>query len=64
MSKSMTFEPDQFSLKITAATCGQMLIHYAVCMYSSNQITKKEPKSEARLSEFDWHDLYLQFFWP
>ena len=25
--------------------------------YSSNQITKKEPKSEARVSKFDWHDL-------
>ena len=26
-------------------------------IYSSNQITKKEPKSEDRLSKFDWHDL-------
>ena len=25
--------------------------------YSSNQITKKEPKSEARVSKFDGHDL-------
>ena len=25
--------------------------------YSSNQITKKEPKSDARVSKFDWHDL-------
>ena len=24
--------------------------------YSSNQITKKEPKSDALLSKFDWHD--------
>ena len=24
--------------------------------YSSNQITKKEPKSDDRLSKFDWHD--------
>ena len=25
--------------------------------YSSNLITKKEPKSDDRLSKFDWHDL-------
>ena len=25
--------------------------------YSNNQITKKEPKSDDRLSKFDWHDL-------
>ena len=25
--------------------------------YSSNQITKKEPKSDDCLSKFDWHDL-------
>ena len=25
--------------------------------YRSNQITKKEPKSDYRLSKFDWHDL-------
>ena len=24
-------------------------------------MTKKEPKSDARLSEFDWHDLSLIF---
>ena len=30
--------------------------------YSSNYMTKKEPKSEARVSKFDWH--YFHFFWP
>jgi hypothetical protein len=25
--------------------------------YSSNEITEKEPKSEAGVSKFDWHDL-------
>ena len=25
--------------------------------YSSNLITKKEPKSDDRLSKFDWHDI-------
>ena len=29
-----------------------------ICIkYRSNQITKKEAKSEARVSKFDWHDL-------
>ena len=28
----------------------------------SNQITKKEPKSDDRLSKFDWHDLSPFFF--
>ena len=28
-----------------------------ICKYSSNYITKKEPKFDARLSEFNWHDL-------
>ena len=28
-----------------------------IYQYSSNYITKKEPKSEARVSKFDWHDL-------
>ena len=28
-----------------------------VAKYSNNYITKKEPKSDARLSEFDCHDL-------
>ena len=31
-------------------------------VYSSNQITKKEPKSDNRLSKFDWHDLSPVFF--
>ena len=30
--------------------------------YNSNQITKKEPKSEASVSKFDWHDLSPIFF--
>ena len=25
--------------------------------YITNQINKREPKSEARVSKFDWHDL-------
>ena len=32
-----------------------------VSEYSSNEITKKEPKSDDPLSNFDWH---LQFCWP
>ena len=30
--------------------------------YSSNQITKKEPKSDNRLSKFDWHNI-SPIFW-
>ena len=30
---------------------------HELAIYSSNEITKKEPKSDARLSKFDWHDL-------
>ena len=33
------------------------LILLFVGSYSSNYITKKEPKSDDRLSKFDWHDL-------
>ena len=32
--------------------------------YGSNQITKKVPKSDNRLSKFDWHDLSPIFFDP
>ena len=33
-----------------------------VCsLYSNIQITKKVPKSDNRLSKFDWHDLSLIF---
>ena len=32
-------------------------------VYSSNQITKKEPKFDDRWSKFDQHDL-SPFFWP
>ena len=32
-------------------------INYLNSNYSSNYITKKEPKSDSHLSEFDCHDL-------
>ena len=32
-------------------------ITHDLIFYSSNMITKKAPKSDPRLSEFDWHDL-------
>ena len=37
-----------------------LFLHF-LSFYSSNYITKKEPKSEARVSKFDWHDLFPFF---
>ena len=31
--------------------------HFYCSFEFTDQITKKDPKSDARLSEFDWHDL-------
>ena len=31
-------------------------------VYSSNQITKKEPKSDNPLSKFDWHEISPSFW--
>ena len=33
-----------------------------ICKYSSNSITKKEPKTDAHLSEFIWHNLCISIF--
>ena len=35
---------------------------YLTLYYSSNKITKKEPKSDDRLLKFDWHGLSPFFF--
>ena len=43
---------------------GWPLLSESFLCYSSNSITKKEPKSDDHLLKFDWHDLSLIFFWP
>ena len=39
----------------------KITLYIETIQYSSNQITKKEPKSDDRLSKFDWHDLSSTF---
>ena len=41
---------------------GTIILNITVVI--TNQITKKEPISDDRLSKFDWHDLSPIFFWP
>ncbi len=54
----LVFEPCCKSLKILARIEANPLIQRLFEeIYSSNYITKKEPKSDDRLSKFDWHDL-------